>query len=92
MTNEVSFEVLDQYGGVASAVAVAGDTAFVGFGPRLASFDISDPANPQMLGITDPLSDNIREYSCGKQWYRLPGCRASRSGDGRRKRSIGHGD
>jgi hypothetical protein len=63
MTDAVTFEVLDQYGGVASAVAASGDITYVGFGPRLATYDISDPANPQMLGITEPLLDNIRDIA-----------------------------
>jgi hypothetical protein len=63
MEDEVVFEIAAQYGGVSSAVAVDGDIAYVGFGPRLMTIDVSDPADPQMLGETDLLADNIRDIA-----------------------------
>ncbi len=60
IVDEVSFEVLGQYGGVASAIAIADGAAYVGFGPRLLVVDVSDPANPQLMGQSLPLADNIR--------------------------------
>jgi len=52
--------VVEQYGGVPNALAVEGSIAFAGFGPRLLAIDMADPAEPQLLGQSDPLPDIIR--------------------------------
>ena len=57
---DAGLTVIEQYGGVPGALAVEGSIAFVGFGPRLLAIDILDPANPQLLGQSDPLPDIIR--------------------------------
>ena len=46
--------LVGQIGGVNNAVAVAGNRAYLGVGPRLVVLDISDPASPLVLGQTEP--------------------------------------
>ncbi len=48
-------ELVGQYGGSAAAVAVSGDYAYLGQGPRLVVLDISDPANPRFISQSDVL-------------------------------------
>jgi hypothetical protein len=43
-------ELVGQIGGATLAVAVQGDYAYLGVGPRLVVLDVSDPANPTMTG------------------------------------------
>ncbi len=47
-TPVTSLAVQAQTGGAVSGVALLGDLAFVGSGPRLAAIDISNPASPQL--------------------------------------------
>jgi hypothetical protein len=42
--------LVGQVGGVSRAVAVAGDIAYLGVGPRLVALDVSNPAAPVLLG------------------------------------------
>lgn len=46
----VRMELVGQIGGDISAVAVQGDYAYIGVGPRLVVLDVSDPAHPTMVG------------------------------------------
>ncbi len=57
---EIAFDIVDQWGGTPQSLALEGATAYVGFGPRLFVLDVSDPAAPQLLGQSEPLSDLIR--------------------------------
>ena len=50
---------LAQLGGMARAVAVDGDVAFVAIGPRIVTLDVSDPAAPVKIAETQPLSREI---------------------------------
>jgi hypothetical protein len=50
----VPIQRLAQFGGDAQVVAVRGSTAFVGVGPRLLIYDITDPAHSAFLGQTEP--------------------------------------
>ena len=43
-------ELIGQVGGATQAVAVAGSYAYVGVGPQLVILDISDPAQPAVVG------------------------------------------
>lgn len=43
-------ELVGQYGGIVWAIAVQGQYAYVGIGPRLVVFDIRPPANPTPVG------------------------------------------
>lgn len=63
LVDEVTFEVLAQYGGLPSAVAVAGGVAYVGMGPRLMTLDVSDPDNPVILGESELLADSIDDIA-----------------------------
>ncbi len=46
-------ELVGQIGGAAMAVAVQGNFAYVGVGPRLVILDISDPTSPAIVGQTN---------------------------------------
>lgn len=56
-----SVEWAGQIGGATSAVAVQGDYAYVGIGPRLVILDISDPTHPILAGQTDTLPENVQD-------------------------------
>lgn len=45
-----------QLGGATTTVAVQGDRAYVGVGPRLLILDVSAPASPTVVGQTAPLA------------------------------------
>jgi hypothetical protein len=45
----VSIDLVGEWGGCADAVAVAGNTAYLGVGLRLVVLDISEPSNPVFL-------------------------------------------
>jgi hypothetical protein len=53
-------EFVGHIGGVTRAVAVQGNYAYIGEGPRLTILDISDPASPTVVGKMDPLPDIVR--------------------------------
>jgi hypothetical protein len=46
------FESINQLGGSMRGIVMQGDTAFVGMGPRLAAIDLTDPASPQLMGLS----------------------------------------
>ena len=48
-------EILDQIGGTVQDVAVQGDYAYIGLGPRLVVLDISNPVTPTLVGRTEIL-------------------------------------
>ncbi|HOU13283.1 MAG TPA: hypothetical protein PKZ84_09195 [Anaerolineae bacterium] len=48
-------QLVGQFGGASYAVAVQGDYAYVGVGPRLAVLDVSDPLLISLAGQTDVL-------------------------------------
>jgi hypothetical protein len=52
-------ELVGQIGGATLAVAVQGDYAYLGMGPRLVVLDISDPANPTMMGQSPVFPDIV---------------------------------
>ena len=52
-TPTVDIELLSHFDGALRAVAVQDNKAFVGIGSRLAILDITDPSQPELLGITD---------------------------------------
>jgi hypothetical protein len=47
------------FGGVLRAVAIQENKAFVGLGSRLAILDITDPSQPELLGITEAFPDLV---------------------------------
>lgn len=49
-----------QVGGALSAVAIADRLAYVGHGPRIAVYDIADPAAPRLVCRTAMLPDAVR--------------------------------
>ena len=48
-------ELVGQIGGCTRAVALQGNYAYIGVGPRLVILNISDPAHPTMVGQTGVL-------------------------------------
>ena len=53
--------LIGQLGGAVDALAVQGDTAYAGVGPRLLVFDVSIPQQPVLLGQTPPFADIIQD-------------------------------
>jgi len=53
-------QLLGQIGGSSYAVALQGNYAYLGMGPRLIVLDISDPDTPLFVGQTDVLPDTVR--------------------------------
>jgi hypothetical protein len=54
-----TLELVGQIAGPADAVAVQGNYAYVGAGPRLAIVDVSNPAQPAIVGQTEDLGATI---------------------------------
>jgi len=54
-------ELVGQIGGSTYAVAVQGDYAYIGVGPRLVILDISTPRSPSVIGQTDVLPDIVQD-------------------------------
>ncbi|HFC11778.1 MAG TPA: hypothetical protein ENJ56_02960, partial [Anaerolineae bacterium] len=48
--NDTSLPLIDQYGGATETVVISGTTVFVGVGSRVMAYDVSDIANPVLLG------------------------------------------
>jgi hypothetical protein len=53
-------ELIGQVGGPTYAVAVQGNYAYIGVGPRLVILDIADPAHPIPVGQTPVLPDVVK--------------------------------
>lgn len=62
-TEEVGFRIAGQFGGTMHALDVVDGMAYVGAGPRLLAVDVSDPANPALLGHSDVLADMVRDVA-----------------------------
>jgi hypothetical protein len=58
-----SLRQVGQLGGLARAVAIQDNIAYVGVGPRLFTIDISDPAQPNMLGSSTALSHVVQHVA-----------------------------
>lgn len=56
---EATFTITGQMGGTVSAVAMDGNTIYLGVGPRLLTVDITDPASPRFLWQSDILSGMV---------------------------------
>ena len=54
-----NMEYVGQIGGTTVAVAVSGDYAYLGEGPRLIILDVSDPASPLVVGQTEPFPGTV---------------------------------
>ncbi len=53
------WDLIGQAGGPSQGLAVEGDYAYIGVGPRLVVVDISDPTNPQQAGASPALGDFV---------------------------------
>ncbi len=56
-------EFLSHIGGSTNAVAIKGNLAYVGEGPRLTVLDVSDPAQPAALGKSEILPEQIDDIA-----------------------------
>ena len=56
-------QLMDQVGGVANAVALSGDVAFVGEGLRVTAVSITDPTQPTVIGRSAPLSGIVSDIA-----------------------------
>lgn len=59
VNEELTLALVQQLGGLFSVVALDGETAFLGIGPRFTTVNVSDPASPQLLWQSDPLADVV---------------------------------
>ncbi len=64
----ISLVRVGQAGGASFAVAVNGDRAYLGVGPRLWVLDVSDPIHPQAVGMTEVLSGVVRAVAAGEDY------------------------
>ena len=67
-TDDEALQIIGQIGGTSSAVAVQGDYAYLGVGPRVAVLNVSDPANPTMLGQTSVLLGLVQDVAVAGQY------------------------
>jgi hypothetical protein len=69
----IAIETVGQLGGAVTAVDVQGNRAYLGVGPRLVILDVSDPANPTMLGqsalFNGPTAHVSQVLAVGTQAY-----------------------
>jgi len=56
-------ELVGHLGGATRAVAVQGNYAYIGEGPRLTVLDVSEPASPSMAGKTIPLPGVVEDVA-----------------------------
>ena len=61
--SEDQWELISQFGGSTQAVAVEGNTVYVGKGLRINVLDVSDPVNPLLMGMSDTFSDMILDIA-----------------------------
>jgi hypothetical protein len=54
---ELTFRVVKQLGGLFDAVAVDGNTLYLGIGARFTTIDIGDPSSPRLLWQSEVLTD-----------------------------------
>ena len=66
--SSVELGLVGQLGGGIYAVAVQGNYAYVGEGPRLTILDISNPASPTVVGKTDPLPDIVEGVAVARDY------------------------
>lgn len=50
VAEEITFELVNQWGGQTESVAIVDDTAYLGMGPRLIILNIVNPTTPELLG------------------------------------------
>ncbi len=60
---KIDLEPVNQAGGQSFAVAVEGNTAYVGVGPRLVTLDISNPNAPRAVGQSDVLPGVVQDIA-----------------------------
>src|SRR5207249_4902355 len=58
--NAPRLELVSQIGGKTKAIQLDGTLAYLGIGPRLVIFDVSDASVPTRLGQTEVLPDVVR--------------------------------
>jgi photosystem II stability/assembly factor-like uncharacterized protein len=58
---QVTLNLVQQFGGAAVSIAVAGDTAYLGVGPRLIVLDVADPRAPRQVGQSEALPGLVQD-------------------------------
>ncbi len=58
-----TMRLLGQLGGAVNALAVQGNTAYAGVGPRLLVFDVTNPQQPALLGQTPAFADIVQDVA-----------------------------
>jgi len=66
---QVHVELVGQIGGSTYAVAVQGNYAYIGVGPRLFILDVSDPSRPDVVGQTSVLPEVVGVAVSGSYAY-----------------------
>lgn len=84
--------LVGQFGGDVMAVAADGDLMFIGIGPRLGVFDISDPTAPRQIGLSEPLPGVLVDLAVeGDRVYAISnGLAVLDIGDPAEPRLLGH--
>ena len=67
----VQTEMINQQGGSTYDVALQGDYAFVGVGPRLLILNVADPANPVLISKTDVFSGVVTNVTVANNYVYL---------------------
>ena len=57
---DIPVTLVGQWGGASYAVAVSGNRAYLGMGPRLVILDVSNPAGPTVLGTSEVMPDIVQ--------------------------------
>ncbi|MCL6629146.1 MAG: hypothetical protein K6U00_06065, partial [Armatimonadetes bacterium] len=60
---DIPITLVGRWGGPCNAVAVSGNYAYAGVGPRLVVLDITNPSNPTEVGRSDVLPDNVLDVT-----------------------------
>ncbi len=57
----LTLNLVQQFAGASAAIAVAGDTAYLGVGPRLILLDVADPRAPRQVGQSQALPGLVQD-------------------------------
>jgi hypothetical protein len=71
---ENSWSLTSQVGGTAQAIALDGNTLFLGVGMHVEIFDISNPIEPVLLGTSSILPGSAENLSISNSGYLYAAC------------------
>ncbi len=58
-----TWTLVGQIGGITQAVAIDGNTAYAGIGLKLSLLNVTNPANPVLLGFSQPFADSVQDIA-----------------------------